>query len=139
VYCSSVFYLVSDLYVCCRVVENVIKRMEAIYGPSILPIEGRKATSFRCLYFPTLSSSMFNICLYAIIHLAVERMQGKNEATARFEARFDKETAKYFDPISIRLPKSPSPQPQPLPLPRARRNKADRKDGKEACILCIRI
>ena len=30
-----------------RVVENVIKRMEAIYGPSILPIEGERATSLR--------------------------------------------------------------------------------------------
>ena len=30
-----------------RVVENVIRRMEAIYGPSFSPLEGKMATSFR--------------------------------------------------------------------------------------------
>ena len=32
---------------CCRVVQNVIKRMEQIYGPSIIPLDGEMATSYR--------------------------------------------------------------------------------------------
>ena len=31
----------------CRIVENVIRRMEAIYGPSFSPLEGEMATSYR--------------------------------------------------------------------------------------------
>ena len=30
-----------------RVVENVIRRMEAIYGPSFSPLDGKMATSYR--------------------------------------------------------------------------------------------
>ena len=30
-----------------RIVENVIRRMEAIYGPSFSPLEGEIATSYR--------------------------------------------------------------------------------------------
>ena len=33
-----------------RVVENVIRRMEAIYGPSFSPLEGEMATSYRSKY-----------------------------------------------------------------------------------------
>jgi len=32
---------------CCRVIQNVIKRMERIYGPSFIPLDGQKATSYR--------------------------------------------------------------------------------------------
>jgi hypothetical protein len=32
---------------CCRVVRNVIKRMEQIYGPSFIPLDGEMATSYR--------------------------------------------------------------------------------------------
>jgi hypothetical protein len=44
---SSSRRVVGGNRVVCRVVENVIKRMEALYGPSILPLEGEKSTSFR--------------------------------------------------------------------------------------------
>ena len=30
-----------------RVLENVIRRMETIYGPSFSPLEGKMATSYR--------------------------------------------------------------------------------------------
>ena len=30
-----------------RVVENVIRRMEAIYGPSFAPLEGKMSSSYR--------------------------------------------------------------------------------------------
>lgn len=43
--CASM--VVSNRLVLCRIVETVIKRMEAIYGPSIIPLEGEKSTSFR--------------------------------------------------------------------------------------------
>lgn len=35
---------------CCRVVQNVIRRMESIYGPSIIPLDGEMATSYRGMY-----------------------------------------------------------------------------------------
>jgi len=35
---------------CCRVVRNVIKRMEAIYGLSIIPLDGKMATSYRGMH-----------------------------------------------------------------------------------------
>ncbi|KAF9559777.1 hypothetical protein CPC08DRAFT_708531 [Agrocybe pediades] len=88
-----------------KVVENVIKRMEAIYGPSILPIEGERATSFR----------------------SVERMKNKQESSKAFEVKFDQEVAKYFDPITLHVSRSPSPQPL---LPQLTlRNKTARQDA----------
>ncbi|KAJ3515362.1 hypothetical protein NLJ89_g1811 [Agrocybe chaxingu] len=60
------------------VVQNVIRRMEAIYGPSILPIEGRMATSYR----------------------AVERMKGKEAAAEEFAKFFQSYEANYFSQAS---------------------------------------
>ncbi|KAF8873802.1 hypothetical protein CPB84DRAFT_1798131 [Gymnopilus junonius] len=80
--------LVSDLDVH-RVVENVIKRMETIYGPSILPLEGDKATSFR----------------------AVERMKAKEVAAEKFASVLEKHMDELFTPPYIPPSRSPSPAP----------------------------
>ncbi|CAA7269888.1 unnamed protein product [Cyclocybe aegerita] len=61
-----------------KVVHNVIRRMETIYGPSILPIEGRMATSYR----------------------AVERMKGKEAAAEEFAKFFQSYEADYFSQAS---------------------------------------
>lgn len=46
-----------------RVVENVIRRMEAIYGPSFSPLEGKLATSYRSkLFFSVVALTDDKIC-----------------------------------------------------------------------------
>ncbi|KAF8964814.1 hypothetical protein BDZ97DRAFT_2075072 [Flammula alnicola] len=92
---------------CCRVVNNVIKRMEAIYGPSVSPLEGKKATSYR----------------------AVERIKEKEAATKKFEKKFDEVLEKYWQPVSPRSLDDPSPTPS-LPLKRKPSAK-ERKDEAE--------
>ncbi|KAF8875220.1 hypothetical protein CPB84DRAFT_1829212 [Gymnopilus junonius] len=72
-----------------KVVENVIKRMETIYGPSILPLEGDKATSFR----------------------AVERMKAKEVAAEKFASALEKHMDELFTPPYIPPSRSPSPAP----------------------------
>lgn len=70
----------------CRIVERVTARMEAIYGLSIIPLEGEKSTSLR----------------------AVERINAKIAATQRFNARIDGEAAVYW-----KTSMQPSAEPQP--------------------------
>ncbi|KAF8171299.1 hypothetical protein BJ912DRAFT_1047579 [Pholiota molesta] len=71
-----------------KVVENVIKRMEALYGPSILPLEGEKSTSFR----------------------AVERMRDKEAARKEMNSKLDDELAKYWQTPPPVLPDVPPPK-----------------------------
>ena len=84
----------------CRIVERVTARMEAIYGLSIIPLEGEKSTSLR----------------------AVERINAKIEATKRFSARMDGEAAVYWKTSEMQ----PSAEPQPSETSSSRkRKKAD--------------
>ncbi|KAH9474865.1 hypothetical protein JR316_0013333 [Psilocybe cubensis] len=90
-----------------KVVENVIKRIERLVGPSILPIEGRKATSFR----------------------AVERMKGKDAQSEAFDQLFAREAAMYWAPLEL-LPESErNSGPDPLPV---KKRKSKREKQEEA-------
>ncbi|KAF8809400.1 hypothetical protein BYT27DRAFT_7337171 [Phlegmacium glaucopus] len=61
-----------------KILENVIRRMEAIYGPSFSPLEGKMATSYR----------------------AVERMKNKAAATDRLHKLHEEPMASYFTQAS---------------------------------------
>ncbi|KAF9483320.1 hypothetical protein BDN70DRAFT_328644 [Pholiota conissans] len=79
-----------------KVVENVIKRMEALYGPSILPLEGPKSTSFR----------------------AVERIRAKAAAREKINNTLNDEVDKYWETPVPEIPETPEEPPQ-----KARRKK----------------
>ncbi|KJA17765.1 hypothetical protein HYPSUDRAFT_70401 [Hypholoma sublateritium FD-334 SS-4] len=88
-----------------QIVERVTARMEAIYGLSIIPLEGEKSTSLR----------------------AVERINAKIAATQRFNARIDGEAAVYWD---TSMPPSVEPQP-PESSSLRKRKKAQDEDEAE--------
>ncbi|PPQ70556.1 hypothetical protein CVT26_013142 [Gymnopilus dilepis] len=88
-----------------KVVENVIKRMEAIYGPSILPIEGERATSLR----------------------AVERINAQEAASKKFERRLKEHLDQIFAPPNTDIEPSKPPTPPP---PTRKMSRQAEKEGK---------
>ncbi|PPQ71408.1 hypothetical protein CVT25_012754 [Psilocybe cyanescens] len=92
-----------------KVVENVIKRMERVFGSSILPLEGKKATSFR----------------------AVERMKDKDAQSEAFEKLFEKERALFFAQPDLPPEAFKSPSPEPIPEKKTEKKRKNKKEREE--------
>ncbi|KAF8169814.1 hypothetical protein BJ912DRAFT_1048186 [Pholiota molesta] len=90
-----------------KVVENVIKRMEAVYGPSILPLEGEKSTSFRGTTPSLFARSSLDSFQFFV---AVERMRVKEDARKKMNSKLDAELAKYWQTPPPVLPDVPPPK-----------------------------
>jgi len=84
-----------------KVLENVIRRMEAIYGPSFSPLEGEMATSYR----------------------TVDRIKNKKAASDRIHKLFEEPMTSFFSQASPpRYTSPPLSTPPPSPPPKRKRD-----------------
>jgi hypothetical protein len=94
------FVVVDNGVIVNRVVENVIRRMEAIHGP-FSPLEGKLATtSYRCKHL---------FCLFFFCRKGADRIKNKNAATDRIHKLIEEPMARFFSQSSPPPCRSPSP------------------------------